>query len=98
MLPHTRGTWAATKSSSHNGYAVHSIDPNTTLDISVFAPYGGREKEWREQALADATLVAAAPDLLAALEAFIGRDMESSHAAWPEVTAARAAINKAKGA
>lgn len=63
IYKHTPGPWVVTKSPSHNGYWVHSADRDSGPDISVFAPYGAREKERQAQAFADATLVASAPNL-----------------------------------
>lgn len=47
--------------------------------------------------LADAKLIAAAPELLAALENFITKNDPHGAFDWPEYRAARAAIAKARG-
>lgn len=90
---HTAGPWTVSKSPSHNGYRVTSSDVDTGLDVSVFAPYGRREKERQEQALADAHLIASAPDLVEALQDCV--DALSIHApdVWSLVQA-RALIAK----
>ena len=47
---------------------------------------------------ANARLIAAAPELLAALKALaVGREMIVSHHMWPEVQTAMAVIAKAEG-
>lgn len=88
---HTPGPWEVRPSSNpHNGSAWRDIVSTGT----EFSPaYVGEALD------RDARLIAAAPDLLAALE-YITRSAESGHyieRSGPEVTAARAAIAKARG-
>ena len=90
---HTAGPWTVSKSPSHNGYRVTSSDVDTGLDVSVFAPYGRREKERQEQALADAHLIAAAPDLVEALKELAFRAERHGM----NTDDALAAISKAEG-
>jgi len=93
MTKHTPGPWAV----ADVGEVVVCATGRTLCD--VYSSFGTGE----EQADADARLIAAAPDLLAALEAFV----EAEHAAsigWrafgmyvDAVDAAKAAIAKARG-
>lgn len=64
--------------------------------LNLSGAYGGYAG--LERARADARLIAAAPDLLAALEALLSVCREElDPARTPEMSAARAAIKKARG-
>ena len=91
---HTPGPWMK---STHGGISKYSIwsssgqhiaDTNTTKSIGF------------ERCAANASLIAAAPDLLEALEdcvAVMDRELAGLKVIQPELSAARAAIAKATG-
>ena len=94
MSKHTPGPWQI------EGDFIEG--PPTTkhgLSVMIASVYGGYSEH-----KADASLIAAAPDLLATLEALVVRynDLAESEGmaphTHPQVVAARAAIKKAKGA
>ena len=94
MAEHTPGPWMK---STHGGISKYSIwsssgqhiaDTNTTKSIGF------------ERCAANASLIAAAPDLLEALEdcvAVMDRELAGLKVIQPELSAARAAIAKATG-
>ena len=93
-VKHTHGPWMK---STHGGISKYSIwsssgqhiaDTNTTKSIGF------------ERCAANASLIAAAPDLLEALEdcvAVMDRELAGLKVIQPELSAARAAIAKATG-
>ena len=93
-VKHTPGPWMK---STHGGISKYSIwsssgqhiaDTNTTKSIGF------------ERCAANASLIAAAPDLLEALEdcvAVMDRELAGLKVIQPELSAARAAIAKATG-
>lgn len=85
MSGHTKGPWTYERQEQDNGdiyFAVHAHDYEFITNVY--------ESE------ANARLVAAAPDLLAALEVLTKHDV--NFRTGPEQAAARAAIKKATGA
>jgi len=62
---HTPGKWFQTP----DGFRVFSENPIDALDITIIAYTAHNVKERTEEARANARLIAAAPDLLVALEA-----------------------------
>ena len=92
---HTPGPWEAVEGNAHHGPFVTDIGDRTICDLytldgadrpAVFRP---------EEAEANARLIAAAPDLLAALEELcLAPNKHRPEEYWED---ARAAIAKAKG-
>lgn len=97
MTKHTPGPWYADPSKRVTGFAVtHDGEPNP-LAIALRKPKNSYSKGIPDtKALANARLIAAAPELLEALESFPGFlcGTESGDA-WIEQI--RAAIAKARG-
>lgn len=97
MTKHTPGPWYADPGKRVTGFAVtHDGEPNP-LAIALRKPANSYSKGISDiKALANARLIAAAPDLLEALESFPGFlcGTESGDA-WIEQM--RAAIAKARG-
>jgi hypothetical protein len=95
---HTDGPWTV-ESSNEGGFVIEKDG------YLVIASRGPHEKRANEM-LANARLIAAAPELLAALEGFLAMYIAAANSGdwgnWnpeedPEVIAARAAISKATG-
>jgi len=103
MNKHTPGPWEVTD--LRHSIVVRTESPNKTkYGASRYAAIGGFDRSDPDQlseALANARLIAAAPDLLEALELMLDRfrDTEGSHGQWEEEATenARAAIAKARG-
>ena len=92
MSGHTPGPWAVNEWSG--GWTVYGgrMPLATGVEVARIAPVDDE----RERNEADARLIAAAPDLLAACEALLGEFAE--HDPYhPKVLAAEAAIAKARG-
>lgn len=87
---HTQGPWLCSGTSVSNPQANR---PNAIIcDVSG---WGNRDEA---EQIANARLIAAAPDLLAALEDMLNLTLdEDDIAVSSRITKARAAINKAKG-
>lgn len=93
MSKHTPGPWAVKFSKYESDVLLVQAGMPSNR---VLARFGGEDEPLDEAAMADAALIAAAPDLLNALRGLM---------AWcagdvldlPEVNAARAAIAKAEG-
>jgi hypothetical protein len=99
MNEHTPGPW-------HVAYDVPEVLPRHPHDViafqvqakagpiaDVFAPAG---RDWRDRASANAQLIAAAPDLAAALLRYVQQEETSApYSASPLRLAARAALEKA---
>lgn len=83
---HTPGPW-------HIEHTVHVLDENRTRIADVCDRYDGTNNNFRSSAEANARLIAAAPELLEALEKLLAAT--SGHQEFRD--AAYAAINKAKG-
>lgn len=92
MSRHTPGPWTA---EGWNNTTVNAADGST-----ITAAPGGVRGAKISEIQANARLIAAAPDLLAALELFLAQYHVPGSAyreARPEIQAALAAISKAKG-
>lgn len=101
---HTPGPWELTTVEPGAEWHVSAPDMRCRAGSwTSLAVVYGQEDEWeedmREEGRANSRLVAAAPDLLAALQGFL--DYHSGHAPDPEITArvvdAEKAIAKATG-
>ena len=96
---HTPGPWYSDTSGEY--YAGHVVRHNGVLICRMATPINARAGK----VAANARLLAAAPELLAALEAILdGRDlteppkaMTQAHRHWVLLDKARAAIAKARG-
>jgi hypothetical protein len=89
MTQHTPGPWAAT------GWEMREVSAHGhTIALCL----GGNSAEAARMARANAALIAAAPDMLAALEAILScADARDSDSMANAMTDARAVITKAKG-
>jgi hypothetical protein len=85
MTKHTPGPWAAREPNGPgNGWRV--------------GPAWLGEKPWSDETSANAHLIAAAPDLMAACEAFVKADYSTWLLKYVDaIDAAKAAIAKARG-
>ena len=106
MSTHTPGPWGWIEKNG-NAFLIQANDDEAKEypglkciadDGSAYGEYGRKI----EPDSADAKLIAAAPDLLEALEQFVDLGIEEeSLEAWPELgkalSSARSAIDKAKG-
>ena len=104
MSKHTPGPWSIFTDEKHkhnagieaDGFSIICIGyPDETLAMDVSGVHGRTEEETQ----ANARLIAAAPDLLEALEAIMGSDVfewNGSAAFWLQ-DKVRASIAKAKG-
>ncbi len=95
---HTPGPWVASKSTTKaSNFADHVA--HVSAGPKVIARVNGGVTEERTIALANAALLAAAPDLLAALETLVRRCEASDlqHADGFPIKEARTAIAKARG-
>jgi len=113
MSGHTPGPWSIEKCEPYTtpllkGFAVYGKDGED--DCGVATVVGPRSPEVQEDLLADARLIAAAPDLLEALKGMIaivddshgvsGYHLNGDVAEWDEfeeIEAAAEAIKKAEG-
>ena len=89
---HSPGPWAQAPLS-----AVEILGPDETM---IATSRYGMNGISREQAVANARLIAAAPELLAALQELnraVRQFTNADESDWPELVAARAAIAKATG-
>lgn len=89
-MPHTPGPWQFYRLSGDDGLGYIRADPEDGLEIA----HHGDSGRAREENEANGALIAAAPDLLAALKAMV--DELSDEGDWPIFDAARAAIAKAE--
>lgn len=96
MSKHTPGPWLTTESTEHWGRVNVTVQAAFTANEIATAWQGTTDVN-----RANARLIAAAPDLLEALELMLDRfrDTEGSHGQWEEEATenARAAIAKARG-
>lgn len=91
---HTPGPWRIAPS-----FAEGADHVRVCVGAENIAKVGSSDHSW-SQAIADATLIMASPDLLEALQqclAYIERDEQRHGRQLPEGKAARAAIEKATG-
>lgn len=100
-MAHTKGPWRATV--GHNGQ-MSSVYKASDKDFQIATVVcEARNKEQRKQDIANANLIASAPELLEALIAARGAlfyQIEAKHgpevaSKYPEITLADAAIKKA---
>jgi 23S rRNA maturation mini-RNase III len=101
MSTHTPGPW---KVISRAGYSGHCVADNYTRSVAAFPSNSKRDETERD---ANARLIAAAPDLLAALQDIIGlaeahsrkrgRNPIAQASVDASMAVARAAIAKAEG-
>jgi hypothetical protein len=89
MSKHTPGPWTA------NGTAIEAEAPNGRSD-TVAHVYGDRDAPVRGSPRANAALISASPDLLAACEAAL-ETFERRFPMSPTTADLRAAIAKARG-
>lgn len=98
MSKHTPGPWAYTKSVNfgHESFNIHQEDgaPYTPYMSDVGTTELGEDMEIQE---ANARLIAAAPDLLAALENLLDSQSKAACDVLDAQNTARAAIRAAKG-
>lgn len=90
MSKHTPGPWRSCERgdySDYHGASVVIVSPVADMRVAVVHHHGTSEAD------ANASLIAAAPELLAALKEVV-RISNRNHAAWDK---ARAAIAKAEG-
>lgn len=104
-MSHTSGPWyvegvgGIQMDGFRDGYYITSAD---VRKVASTYPYGSKD---RKQRWADATLIAAAPDLLAACERLAAFDccdgyelnLDDYRALWDVLNEARDAVAKAKG-
>lgn len=98
MSKHTPGPWSIDvgKDSIWIGPLLNG-GPGISPIVAGMSVSNRYSHELFAQTGANAKLISAAPDLLAALKALvIGREMTVSHYMWTEVQAAVAAISKAE--
>jgi hypothetical protein len=99
MSKHTPGPWEVVD--LPHGIVVRTESPKKTrFGASRYAAIGGFDRAEPDQfaeAMANARLIASAPDMLEALETIVAteRDRHGYHPAWTDQ--ARAAIAKARG-
>ena len=92
MAAHTPTSWAVTRRSGNDWPDVVTLSQEGVS--LVIAGVGG----WNtEEAKANACLIAAAPDLLAALEELLEWEISMAGLGHPRLDKARAAIAKARG-
>ena len=102
MSGHTKGPWAVWPMGDLWAVTCTGVDkthPNEGMHVAHVSMPNEQHQQWIPQRLADARLIAAAPELLEALEAVFAV-IEDSHIAGTEYSPlekARAAIAKAKG-
>ena len=89
MNKHTKGPWTATK------HDQHWVRVNVTIKAGGNMWVAFMPDEDKEEKMANARLMAAAPELLEALESLLEQTRQYGHTA--EIKAAEAAIAKAKG-
>lgn len=98
MSAHTPGPW--NRGVAQHVYQGERWDPsNQQRLIACCEPTTRTQADW-EETWANARLIAAAPEMLAALEELAHALTTYTHANetdWPELAAARAVIAKAKG-
>lgn len=96
---HTPGPWIPEKSAY--GYWVRATDPTQkpVADVHLFCVDNREPKVWsHEETFSNATLIAAAPEILEALEYLLVNISERDHDLDPHYIAkARDAIAKAEG-
>ena len=93
MSKHTKGPWQVSGIRQRmDGEQWHVVGPDDTGWIAAVI-YSDFTPELHHQSLADARLIAAAPDLLEALKEVVAIS-DREHKAWDK---ARAAIAKAEG-
>lgn len=99
VAPHTRGPWAVEDPMEHELSIVEAGKPSYEWKFIACVPYGGlNDGDFsRPVAEANARLIAAAPELLAALQLIVdtyGFDSSTDSAIWKT---AHAALAKATG-
>lgn len=102
-MPHTPGPWEVVECRERGLLVEHSHDNGPITTIAKVLGTGCDDQTTVATANADARLIAAAPDLLAALEWFENRafkgmsEQTAAKTAWAFVDICRAALAKAKG-
>ncbi|RKO74397.1 hypothetical protein C5E04_18950 [Pectobacterium parmentieri] len=102
MSKHTEGPWFVNRKNNIQVTGnLNVIQTHTNDGLGYHIAYStgwGDNKETAEEAKCNAYLIAAAPDLLEALESILS-DAEKGYAAInpPRMAAAKSAIDKAKG-
>jgi hypothetical protein len=95
MSKHTKGPWKASKRGAYTDYDGNSVVIlGDDMRVAVVHHHGDRSST------ANARLIAAAPEMLEALERCLGyieRDETTHGRNFPEGNVARAAIAKARG-
>ena len=94
-MSHTPGEWEVHPHTAKDSFIVMARDEAGRFDVA-YAPFINETPDPKATAYANARLVAAAPELLAALKALMPYVRGSDSFSW-EVDAAIAAINKAEG-
>lgn len=99
MSKHTQGPWVADLGEAYRVRAQRD-GGQVAIMMNLKGPHGMGGRRDGDEVAANARLIAAAPDLLAALEAILP-DAIANHIGGPDtqarIDAARAAIAKAKG-
>ena len=94
MTKHTPGPWKCSQHLGHFSWSVHMDAGDRGRGSTIVDGVGGID---REQRLANARLIAAAPDLLEALEAALRKIEWILPVEWDVMRQINAAIAKAKG-
>lgn len=93
-MKHTPGPWTIVVPPSSSGFG-RAIYRTTDDSPDQFVAYVGNWSQPPHIEVADASVIAAAPEMLAALKAAVA-DFEADYD-WPTIDAMRAAIAKAEG-
>ena len=99
-MEHTPGPWKAYKKNGRNGYSIHGAvgSPNENQIAHVRGTcIGNTMKKMDEEEVANARLIAAAPELLASLERILEWIDRGCDPSKTSIERALAAIAHAKG-
>jgi len=103
-MAHTKGPWWQADGSIRAQFEGEEVQIALVSTTRWSHPDGGKTRRLQAQSNDNARLIAAAPELLAALETLLAMTVEgecnydAQGQEWPEVVQARAAIARAKEA